>query len=141
MLFNVSYNDRETNRKIDELVGSVYGLIERFKIGGIGSPKMRILESDSEIESLLSLDNNVDTCNIEIRPKGVILRFRSILESYALPIPFYKLTIFKDKAGEHSIYYDNFFLKVQDYQEPSLKFFTRVLKRKAAYLNESQPPF
>ena len=139
MLFNVSYNDRETNRKIDELVGSVYGLIERFKIGGIGSPKMRILKCDPEIEKLLALDNNVDTCNIEIRPKGIILRFRSLLESYALPIPFYKLIIYKDKTGEHSIYYDNYFLKVQDYQEPSLKFFTRVLKRKAAYFEGTQP--
>lgn len=139
MLLNVSYNDKEVNRQIDEEVGSVYGLIERFKIGGIGSPKMRIIKSSQEIDELLSLDNNVDTCNIELRPKGVILRFRSLLESYALPIPFYKLTIYKEKAGEHKIFCDHHFIKVQDYQESAFKFFIRVLERKARYFQGTQP--
>jgi hypothetical protein len=56
-----------------------------------------------------------------------------------LPIPFYKLTIYKEKPGEHSIYCEHHFIKVQDYQEPALKFFMRVLDRKARYFQDIQP--
>ncbi len=139
MLFNVSYDDREIERKINNEVGKAYGFIDRFKIGGIGSPKMRIISCSEEIDQLLSMDNNVNVCNIELRPKGIILRFRSLLDPYALPIPFYKLTLYKEKASEYIIYYNHHFVKVQDYQEPLHKFIQRILEKKAQYHQDTQP--
>ena len=92
MLYNVSYNDKKITRKIDEELGKPFTLKERFQLGGIGSPKLHITEASMEIQNLLILDNNLNTCNIEMRPKGIILRFRSLLETYGLIIPYYKLT-------------------------------------------------
>ena len=48
-----------------------------------------------------------------MRPSGIIVGFRSLLESYALVIPYYKLVLYKGKAEEYSIYKDNYFIKIQ----------------------------
>ena len=79
MLLNVSYSDKNITKKIDEAVGKPFPIRERFAMGGIGSPKLHITECSIDIYNLLILDNNLNTCNIEIRPKGIIVRFRSLL--------------------------------------------------------------
>ena len=99
MLLNVSYTDKAITKKIDAEVGRPFTLKERWKMGGVGSPKLEITEASVEIRNLLILDNNADCCNIELRPNGIILGFRSLLESYALVIPYYQLTIFKGELA------------------------------------------
>lgn len=113
MLLNVSYANKEVTRKIDQLLGKPFTLLERLKMGGIGSPKLIITATSVQIHNLLILDNNRNVCNIEMRPKGIIVGFRSLLESYALVIPYYKLSLYKGKAEEYSIYKDNYFIKVE----------------------------
>ena len=81
-------------------------------MGGNGSPQLKITQSSSEIFSLLALDHNRNTCNIELRPQGIIIRFRSLLETYGLVIPFYKLTIYKGKSDEYTLYKDQYFVKI-----------------------------
>jgi hypothetical protein len=131
MLVNVSYNNREITRKVDEEVGQPFTLKERWAMGGIGSPKLFITEASIEIRNLLVLDNNLDSCNIELRPKGIILRFRSLLETFALVIPFYKLTIYKGDFAVYSIYRDHYFIKVRSDTKAIQKFFRKLLDYKA----------
>ena len=106
MLLNVSYNDPKIEQTITDLVGKPFNLRDRIKFSGVGSPKLQIVSSSPKIANLLLLDNNLDVCNIEIRPKGIIVRFRSLLETYAMVIPFYKLSVFKGKSDSHSIHAD-----------------------------------
>lgn len=131
MLLNVSYSNKTVTNKIDQEVGKPFTLKERFKMGGIGSPKLEITEASVEIRNLLILDNNANCCNIEIRPKGIIVGFRSLLESYALIIPYYKLTIYKGDFAVYSIYRDNYFIKVKSDTKAIQKFFKRLLDYKA----------
>ena len=131
MLVNVSYNNKEITQKIDQEVGKPFTLKERWSMGGIGSPKLNITATSTEIRNLLILDNNLDTCNIELRPKGIILRFRSLLETYALIIPFYKLTIYKGDLGIYSVYRDHYFVKVKADTKAIQKFFKKLLDYKA----------
>lgn len=131
MLLNVSYNNPEINRKIDEEVGKPFPLKKRWQLGGIGSPKLFITSTSAEIRNLLILDNNRDSCNVEIRPKGVIVRFRSLLETFALVIPFYKLVIYKGDLGIYSIYRDHYFIKVKADTKAIQKFFKKLLDYKA----------
>ena len=128
---NVSYSDKKITKKIDAEVGKPFPLKERWKIGGIGSPKLKIVEASMEIRNLLILDNNVDYCNIEMRPKGIIVGFRSLLESYALIIPYYKLTIYKGNLTVYSVYRDNYFIKVEADTKAVQKFFRKLLDYKA----------
>ena len=131
MLVNVSYSDKRITQKIDSEVGKPFTLKERLKLGGIGSPKLEITAASVEIRNLLILDNNTNTCNIEMRPKGIILGFRSLLESYALIIPYYKLTLYKGDFAVYSIYRDNYFVKVRSDTKAIQKFFKKILDYKA----------
>lgn len=130
MLLNVSYNRSEITRKVDGEVGKPFTLKERWAMGGIGSPKLFITAASLEIRNLLLLDNNIDCCNIELRPKGIIVRFRSLLESYALVIPFYRLTIYKGDFAVYSVYRDNHFIKVKSDTKAIQKFFKKILDYK-----------
>ena len=130
MLLNVSYNNPDIKEKIDREVGKTLTLLDRFKLKGSGSPRLIITTVSIDIHNLLILDNNRNTCNIEIRPNGIIVRFRSILETYALVIPFWKLKIYKGKAEEYSIYRDHYFIKVEAKDENVHKFFKKLISYK-----------
>ena len=132
MLKNISYNNPKIIDEINNYVGKPYTILKRLKIGGIGSSKLVINSADSIIENLLKLDNNLNYCNIEIRPKGIIIHFKSLLETYGLIVPFYKLKIFKGKANEYSIYIDNFFIKVNASEKNEHDFFKKILRLRAS---------
>ncbi|RPG67269.1 MAG: hypothetical protein CBC02_002890 [Flavobacteriaceae bacterium TMED42] len=131
MLLNVSYNEPDIKEKVETEVGKPFTLRERWAKGGIGSSKLIITQTSIDIHNLLILDNNRNTCNIELRPKGIILRFRSLLETYALVIPYYKLTLYKGKAQEYSIYKDKQFIKVEADTKATFKFFSKLSTEKA----------
>lgn len=131
MLLNVSYNNKDITRKVDAEVGKPFTLKERWAMNGIGSPKLIIKSTSIEIHNLLILDNNRNTCNIEMRPKGIIVRFRSLLETFALVIPYYKLTVYKGDLALYSIYRDNHFIKVEADTKAVQKFFRKLLDYKA----------
>lgn len=100
-------------------------------MGGIGSPKLFITETSVEIRNLLILDNNTDSCNVELRPNGIIVRFRSLLETFALVIPYYKLAVYKGDLAIYSIYRDHYFIKVRSDTKAIQKFFKKMLDYKA----------
>jgi len=131
MLLNVSYNDKKVTKKIDEAVGKPLSIKERFAMGGIGSPKLHITEASIDIYNLLVLDNSTNTCNVEIRPNGIIVRFRSRLETYSLIIPYYKLNVYKGDIGIYSIYMDHYFIKVRSDTKAIQRFFRKLLDYRA----------
>lgn len=130
MLVNVSYTNKKVTRKVDLAIGKPFTLKERFAMGGIRSPKLDITKTSIEISNLLLLDTTASSCNIELRPKGIIVRFRSLLETYALVIPYYKLVIYKGDFAEYSLYRDQYFIKVRSDTKAIQKFFRRLLDYK-----------
>jgi hypothetical protein len=130
MLLNVSYNDPSQRRSIDQEVGKTFSLQKRWSLGGIGSKKLIINSASIDIHNLLILDQNINTCNIELRPKGIILRFRSLLETYGLVIPYYKLKIYKGKSQEYSVYLDQYFVKIRADSSGIHKFFKKINNQK-----------
>ncbi len=130
MLVNISYNEPAKTARIDEAVGQPFSLKERWKLGGIGSSKLIVNASSIEIHNLMVLDQNTNACNVELRPKGIIVRFRSLLETYALIIPYYKLQLYKGKAQEYSIYMDQYFIKVSVITKGDHSFFRKISAQK-----------
>ena len=130
MLLNISYNDPSQRRSIDQEVGKTFSLQKRWSLGGIGSKKLIINSASIYIHNLLILDQNINTCNIELRPKGIILRFRSLLETYGLVIPYYKLKIYKGKSQEYSVYLDQYFVKIRADSSGIHKFFKKINNQK-----------
>jgi hypothetical protein len=141
MIYNISHNTPEIFAKIDKEVGKRFGLINLFRNGGIGSPKLFVNSSSSEIEELLSLDSYTNSCNIELRPTGSIVRFKSKLETFALPIPYYKLTLYKGRADEYSVYRDQHFLKVKGTKPSVIKFIGRIQDAKTEYYSQFVLPY
>ena len=130
MLLNISYNDPKQKKCIDETVGKTFSLKERWRLSGIGSEKLIITSSSIDIHNLLMLDKNINSCNIELRPKGIIVRFRSLLETYGLIIPYFKLKLYKGKSHEYSIYLDKYFVKVLANSNGVHKFFRKINDQK-----------
>ena len=130
MLLNISYNSDKNEEMILSLVGKPYNIWSLFQIGKIGSPRLQIISASKEISDLLSYDNNINWCNIELRPKGIILRFRSLLETYGLIVPYYKLTLFKSDSNEYSFYCDVIKIKVVAKTKNSIDFIKKILIQK-----------
>ena len=131
MLANVSYNNKAQRESIDMLVGKPFTLVNRLKLGGVGSPKLHVVSSSKEIDSLFVLDHNDNTCNIELRPNGIILRFRSLLETYGLIIPYYKLTIFKGTGEAYSIHMEHHTVGISAKSKNVRDFFKKIQQQKA----------
>jgi len=131
MLVNVSYNKPDLKEKISQEVGKPFTLLERIKMKGIGSGKLFITSTSIEIHNLLILDKYINTCGIEMRPDGIIVTFRALLETYALVIPYYKLKLYKGKAEEYSIYRDQYFIKVKANTNSIHNFMKKILDYKA----------
>ena len=76
------------------------------------------------------IHRTINSCNIELRPKGIILRFRSLLETYGLVIPYYKLKIYKGKSEEYSFYKDQYFIKVAASSKAVHDFVKKIQQQK-----------
>lgn len=137
MLLNISYNRPKIKTLIDDNVGRAFSLMDRFKMGGIGSGKLVIDTTSQQIHNLLVLDSYTNVCSIEMRPKGILLSFRSLLETYALIIPYRKLHIYKGKSQQYSIYMDNYFVKVKADEKRIHKFMRKILDYKLTLSGKS----
>lgn len=132
MLRNVSYNNPQFTREINELVGTPFSIFQRIKMGGNGSPRLVISEASEEIDSLLEVDNRRRYANIELRPKGIIVGFRSRLEAYVFVIPYHKLVLYKSTEDTYSIYTDTTVIKVHEdaSDRPIHKFMRKIIEGK-----------
>lgn len=131
MLKNISYNNLNIIDEINKLVGKPYSFLEKIKRGGVGSKKLLITKADKVIENLLILDQNINNCNIEIRSSGIIIYFRSLLETYGLIIPYYKLVVFKVSENEYTFNVDSKFLKIKTKSEKDHAFIRKIMEEKA----------
>ena len=129
MLKNLSYFNKQTKRDIDQLVGKAFSLFERLRMGGSGSPKFLVVDASEEIWQKLDRTNTTKTCNIELRPGGIIVGFRSGYEVWAWVIPFKALEI-KKNDHQFNISDSSSYIKIQyAYLSDSKKsFFEKIEK-------------
>jgi len=132
MIRNVSTRNRDVEKEITNLVGSSYSLFERFRMRGNGSSRLTIFDASSRIKELLLRDSNINYCNIEIRPRGIVVGFRSRLETYVWCIPFNKLSVFKNKHS-FNIYAEKEKLVIQNKNKSGSAFFRKLMNQKANY--------
>ena len=113
MLVNISRDFSEKREEINEMIGKAFSLDQRKELGGTSLQNLPITATSIEIYNLLVLNQGYSNCNLEIRPKGVMISFRAGGETYGLVIPFYKLKIYKGRSEEYSFYKDHHFIKVK----------------------------
>ena len=133
MLLNISIQNKISKQQIDRLVGTSFTLKERYNLGGIVSPKLYISTSSMAINNLLILNKNDHSCTIEMRPKGIIIKFSSQFNTYALITSYNKMSIRKPSALDYSIYLESPFLKLKA-DSNTHAFITKLFRYKLSNL-------
>ncbi|NQW28200.1 MAG: hypothetical protein HQ474_09840 [Flammeovirgaceae bacterium] len=93
MVLNISYDDKRQEDEINNFVGSSYTFWQSLKMRGSGSQKLIIKQSHDVFKPYLTQRNSTKYCNIELRPRGIGLRFRFKLEAIGWFIPYEHLEI------------------------------------------------
>jgi hypothetical protein len=93
MIINYTYPNPKLKNQIKKSVGSSFGFIERFKMGGIGTSKLQMVEASDEIYKLVSHKTDTIYCYIECRNDGIVVGFHSTLKVYLWLIPYLFLEI------------------------------------------------
>lgn len=139
MIYDTSYHDLRILRLINLAVGKPFSVKERFKLKGIGSPRMIINSASKDIISKLPTDLSDQKASIELRPKGIIIHFKKFTEHFSWVIPYYKLVMY---SSEHiSIYEDTSFMKFSKniLRKSQLKFIKKVIENKASFTRNTMP--
>ena len=88
MILNISYQSKSQERDINDHVGLSYTFWESLKMGGSGSQKLIINDCHEIFDPYLKQLHSTKYCNIELRPKGIGVRFRYKLEAIGWFIPY-----------------------------------------------------
>lgn len=126
MLINDSYKNHEVTNEMNSLVGKPFGLMTRFRMGGIGSPRLEVTDASEDIlEFMPNLEAGV-SINIELRQRGIIIRFRYYLDIMAWIIPYSKMRMLQ--TGDFEISDDASFLrfKRRNHGADPSKFFAKM---------------
>lgn len=139
MIYNTSYFDPEIKEKIDQSVGKAFSLIQRIKLGGIGSARMMIDETSPNLQKLLPKVEIINYASVELRPTGIIIHFKNNTVHYSWVIPYYKLHLYQSKTL--SIHADGSFFKFKKefLKANHLKFFTKIQALKSNALHPIAP--
>jgi len=95
MIFDGTYLDKETEEELVDQLGKPFGLIERFKLGGIGSHRMIIDKSSTGFQEIMDRATGTVYGSIERRPKGVLVHLNVKNTPYSWSIPFFKLVFYR----------------------------------------------
>lgn len=93
-LHNITYKNKETEKEINAEMGKPFGLIEKLRLGGIGSRRMIIENFSEDLSSLALKVSGIQYANIELRPNGVIVHINQGIYTHAWTIPYLRLSIF-----------------------------------------------
>ncbi|MFY0601005.1 MAG: hypothetical protein JXR03_15120 [Cyclobacteriaceae bacterium] len=126
MIFDTTYTKREITQEINKLVGKPFSIIDRIKMGGIGSKRMAITAISKEYEEYLNADHYITYGNIELRPSGILIHFRYKLESYTWPMSFEGLQI--EVKPKLKLTHDDKFILFEDGFELNQKFLGRLIE-------------
>jgi len=95
VLLNTTYKNEENEVIIDDLVGKPFSLRKKLLMGGVGSGRMIIDEASPKLEMTLINGPDLNYANIELRPKGILIRITRRLDNFTWVIPYYHLHIYK----------------------------------------------
>ena len=133
MLLNTTYDSRDDKALIEDLVGKPYTLVQKLRLGGIGSKRMVIDEVSPNLGSVLNTVSDINYASIELRPKGILIRITKGLKNFTWIIPFYQLVIYKVNGS--SIHAQGKFIhfKANKTFKENKKFFNKLLDHKVRY--------
>lgn len=98
MLLNTTYKNEEHEEMMRNLVGKSFSLKRKLMMRGVGSGRMVIDEASPKLERTLMNGPDLNYANIELRPKGILIRITRRLDNFTWIIPYYHLHIYKTEG-------------------------------------------
>ena len=125
---------------MEEMVGPPITLMERLRKGSIGSHRMIIEENSPLFDAIFEKAPGIIYTNLELRPKGVLFHFNIKYTRYSWIIPFHQLVIFSsDHLSIHSGE-DHIRIRKDQNLKMNRKIISKLLERKAEYLEQFRGP-
>lgn len=85
-LLNLTYNDPERWQEVRRIAGDDIPFLRSLRLGGSGSPKAILTKAPGESADHLRETVDRNQCNIEVRTKGVVIRYRIRQEVWGIVI-------------------------------------------------------
>lgn len=133
MVLDTTYNNKEHDNLINDIVGKPYTFIQSIKMGGTGSKRMMIEEVSPNFQSYMNTVSDINYGNIEMRPNGILLYINKGLKNFTWVIPFYQLVIYKTNGA--SIHAQGRFVRFRNNKlfKENKSFFSKLLDAKVNY--------
>ena len=133
MILNTTHSNPEHKQIIADIVGSPYSLVQKLKLGGIGSKRMIVDEVSPNMQSMMNTVSDVNYANIEIRPNGILVMINKGLKNFTWIIPYYQLVLYKTNGS--SIHAQGRFVHFRNSKtfRENKKFFDKLLDEKVKY--------
>ena len=91
MVLNTTYTNKENEALMIQLVGKPFSFLKQLQMRGIGSGRMIIDKVSPKLERALLNGPDINYANIELRPKGILVRITRRLDNFTWIIPYYQL--------------------------------------------------
>lgn len=85
LILNISYNDPRVKRALEAECGPPFGFWQGVRRGGVGSPRFELVDAPAALLEAVDRPDDRGFCSLEMRPRGLVVRFRSRLETLAVP--------------------------------------------------------
>ena len=135
MLIDSTVLSSEKKLEIDKLVGIRFSIWDSLKMNGIGSKKLNVSSYSEGFSKMLEQNNDTNYCDIELRPKGIIIHLNKRATRYSWIIPYYQLAIFHSK--DFSFHSNGEFLRIEKDELSSISrpFINKIIKQKSIVLD------
>ncbi|MCK7591255.1 hypothetical protein M0G43_11770 [Subsaxibacter sp. CAU 1640] len=136
MVVDTTYTDKENEALINDLVGKRFRLLQILRMRGIGSKRMTIDEASPNMQAYMNSVADTTYANIELRPKGVLVRINKGLKNFTWVIPYYQLQLYHTNGI--SIHGQGRFVHFRNNQtfRENKGFFEKLLNEKVKYDTE-----
>lgn len=133
MILNTTHHNKEHQKIIADIVGKQYALVQKLTLKGVGSKRMIIDEVSPNMKSMMNEVSDLNYGNIELRPKGILIRIAQGHKNFTWAIPFYQLVIYKTNGA--SIHAQGKFVHFRNNTtlKENKKFFDKLLNEKVKY--------
>ena len=110
MIINRTYFIKDYEKEIDNILGGSFSFLKTLKLRGIGSSRFIIHSVSKNLIHTINKVSDINYCNIELRPKGILVNITQQLNLFSIIIPYYKLVIFNSET--FSIHSDETYVKL-----------------------------
>ena len=133
MVLNTTHRNTEHKQIITDLIGRSFSLVQKLKLGGVGSRRMIIDDVSPNMKSMMNSVSDINYANIELRPKGILIMINKGLQNFTWIIPYYQLVIYKTNGS--SIHAQGRFVRFRNSKtfKENKPFFDQLLDEKVKY--------